>query len=375
MANMVRFDSVVTRCHTKEDRFNTDKVFYVGGEHINSNELIVNNRGIIKGSTIGPMFYFGFKKGDVLFVSRNPHLHKAGRVTFDGICSEKTFVLESKDSTILLQEYLPFVMQTNAFWDYIEKHKSGSVNYFTNWSTLAKYEFELPSIDVQQRIAEILWAMNDTLESYKDLLAKTDEMVKAQFIEMFEDKYPMIVLGSEIKTTSGGTPSKKHDEYYANGDIPWLTSGEVNLGIIESTKNFITQTGLDNSSAKWVPANSVVIAMYGATAGKVGVIKIPLTTNQAICTLLPNPEFDTTYLYYACEANEKWMLSKCAGAAQPNISQTVIKEMLIPKPPMEIQQQFTELAKQADKSKNALQQSINSLQKLMKATINQELMR
>lgn len=168
---------------------------------------------------------------------------------------------------------------------------------------------------------------------------------------MFEGKYPIITLGDEIKTTSGGTPSKKKDEYYVGGNIPWLTSGEVNLGYIDSTQNYITQAGLDNSSAKWVPENSVVIAMYGATAGKVGVIRVPVTTNQAVCTLLPNPEFETLYLYYACKNKEKWMLSKCAGAAQPNISQTVIKEMQIEKPPLAIQQQFTILAAQSDKSK------------------------
>ena len=89
----VRFDDVVKRAQTKEDRFNTDKIYYVGGEHIASNELMVQGRGLIKGSTIGPMFYYGFKAGQVLFVTRNPHLRKAALVDFDGICSEKTLVL------------------------------------------------------------------------------------------------------------------------------------------------------------------------------------------------------------------------------------------------------------------------------------------
>ena len=137
----VLFDDVVCRANTKEDRFNTDKIYYVGGEHIDSNTVLIDKRGFIEGSTIGPMFYFGFKAGQVLFVSRNPHLRKSGLVTFDGICSEKTFVLETKDETVLLQKYLPFVMQSDAFWDYMEAHKSGSVNFFINWSTLKNYEF------------------------------------------------------------------------------------------------------------------------------------------------------------------------------------------------------------------------------------------
>lgn len=115
----VIFGDVVRRANTKEDRHNTDKIYYVGGEHIESNEVLIENRGLIEGSTIGPMFYFGFKAGDVLFVSRNPHLRKAGMVTFDGICSEKTFVLETKDESVLLQRYLAFVMQSDHFWSYI----------------------------------------------------------------------------------------------------------------------------------------------------------------------------------------------------------------------------------------------------------------
>ena len=125
MLNKVKFKDVVKRCHTKEDRFNTDKVYYVGGEHIQPNELKVLERGIIQGSTIGPMFYFGFKAGQILFVTRNPHLHKAALADFDGICSEKTLVLETADSSILLQEYLELIMQSDAFWQYCEIHKSG----------------------------------------------------------------------------------------------------------------------------------------------------------------------------------------------------------------------------------------------------------
>ena len=111
----VKFSDVVRRANTKEDKDNTDKVFYVGGEHIDSNEVLITKRGLIAGSTIGPMFYFGFKAGQVLFVSRNPHLRKAGMVEFDGICSEKTFVLESIDENVLLQRYLPFVLQSDHF--------------------------------------------------------------------------------------------------------------------------------------------------------------------------------------------------------------------------------------------------------------------
>ena len=98
----------------------------------------------------------------------------------------------------------------------------------------------------------------------------------------------IIQLGDVCKTASGGTPLRNKKEYYKNGKIPWLKSGEVNQGIIYSSEEFITESGLKNSSAKKFPKNTILIAMYGATAGKVGLLKFKSTTNQAICGILPN---------------------------------------------------------------------------------------
>ena len=183
--SVVKFSEVAHRANTKEDRFNTDKIYYVGGEHIEPGELFIHDKGFIKGSTIGPMFYCGFKSGQILFVTRNPHLRKCSVAEFDGICSEKTFVIETIDKRILLQEYLASVMLSDDFWNYCEENKSGGVNYFLNWSTLADYEFELPSVEEQKAISDKVWAAYRLKESYKKLLAATEEMVKSQFIEMF----------------------------------------------------------------------------------------------------------------------------------------------------------------------------------------------
>ena len=152
---------------------------------------------------------------------------------------------------------------------------------------------------------------------------------------MFDGKYKMVKLGDIVKTTSGGTPSKAHPEYYENGTIPWLTSGEVNAGIITSVKNHITDIGMKNSSAKMVPANSVVIAMYGATAGVTGLIRLDTTTNQAVCSILPSERFVPEYLYYAVASKKEWMISQCQGGGQPNISQGIIKNMDVIDAPIE----------------------------------------
>ena len=180
-------------------------------------------------------------------------------------------------------------------------------------------------------------------------------------MEQIVGKYPEVLLGEEIATASGGTPSRKKPEYYDGGTIPWLTSGEVNRGIIDSVKDYITQAGFDNSSVKWIPAGSVVIAMYGATAGAVGLLELPTTTNQAVCALLPNEEFDPFYLYQAVSQKKEWMVASTNGAAQPNISQAIIKTMHITKPPMEIQRSFSEFVRQSDKSKFELEKAISEL--------------
>jgi len=183
---IVRFGDVVRRANTKEDKDNTDLEFYVGGEHIDSGEIQVTKRGIIKGSTIGPMFYFGFKAGQVLIVSRNPHLKKAGMVKFDGICSEKTFVVESSDESVLLQEYLPFIVQSDDFWKFAEENKSGSVNYFVNWTTFARYEFDLPSLEEQKRLAEVLWAAEDEKQAILRAIEKAKVYKNALLHSLFK---------------------------------------------------------------------------------------------------------------------------------------------------------------------------------------------
>lgn len=144
-------------------------------------------------------------------------------------------------------------------------------------------------------------------------------------------------LGEVCETTSGGTPSKSKMEYYENGDIPWLRSGELSNGEIYSTELCITQKGLDNSSAKIIPAGTVSIAMYGATVGEVGIIKKPMCTNQAICNILPNEQFIPNFIRYVLVAYKPKFISLATGGAQPNISQNIIKNTSIPIPPLAIQ--------------------------------------
>lgn len=137
---------------------------------------------------------------------------------------------------------------------------------------------------------------------------------------------------------SGGTPKRSVEEYYKNGRIPWLNTSEIKFNRIRKTTNFITDTGLENSSAKWIEPNSVVVAMYGATAGKVAISKIPLTTNQACCNLEIDPSIaDYRYIYYWLKSRNDLLTNLTNGGAQQNLNAQIIKNLEINLPNIGIQ--------------------------------------
>tara|TARA_R110002074_G_C12433259_1_gene657022 strand:+ start:27 stop:1247 length:1221 start_codon:yes stop_codon:yes gene_type:complete len=137
-------------------------------------------------------------------------------------------------------------------------------------------------------------------------------------------------LSELCKTGAGGTPLKSHKDYYVNGNIPWLRSGEVNNRSITKSELFITEKGLNNSSAKLFPKNSVLVAMYGATAGQVGILCFECSTNQAVCGIFPNDNIIPEFIYYKFLEGKEALVKQAVGGAQPNISQIKIKNTLIP---------------------------------------------
>ena len=135
------------------------------------------------------------------------------------------------------------------------------------------------------------------------------------------------------KVCSGGTPKSTCSAYYDGGTIPWLNTKEINYNRIYQTESHITEEGLNNSSAKWIEANSVIVAMYGATAGRVAVAKVPMTTNQACCNLMiDKTKADYDFIYYYLSNNYKHLLSMANGAAQQNLNAQVIKDFIISLP-------------------------------------------
>jgi type I restriction enzyme S subunit len=135
------------------------------------------------------------------------------------------------------------------------------------------------------------------------------------------------------RITSGGTPSTKNPEYY-NGNIPWLNTKEINFNRIFDTETKITEMGLKYSSAKWIKENSIIVAMYGATAGKIAINKIPLTTNQACCNItIDSMKADYRFIYYSLLDSYQELENLASGAAQQNLNVGIIGDFLISLPP------------------------------------------
>lgn len=177
------------------------------------------------------------------------------------------------------------------------------------------------------------------------------------------ENWVWVRLESVASWGSGGTPSRKHEEYY-NGDILWIKTGELNNGWIYDTEEKITDEGLKKSSAKLFPPYSVLIAMYGATIGKVAILGVPATTNQACACAVCNQSLLYMYLFYYCISQKNVFIEKGKGGAQPNISQIILKQHPVPLPPLSEQQRIVErieeLFAKLDEAKERLQEVADS---------------
>ena len=188
-------------------------------------------------------------------------------------------------------------------------------------------------------------------------------------------EWKMEALGDIAFMTSGGTPSKKHPEYYKNGTIPWVRSGELENGAIRDTEIMITPAGLDNSSAKIFPKGTLLIALYGATIGKLAYLDIEACTNQAVCGIFENDKVSLKYLYYFLLFHRPNLVKQGIGGAQPNISQTILKKLMVSYPvdraeQLRIVARIEELFSELDNGVETLQKTKQQLAVYRQAVIS-----
>ena len=379
----MKLTDVVDRINGNVDRFTTDLEYYIGGEHFESNELEVTQRGLLKENLgkLGFKFHFAFQDRDVVFMARNPHLRKAGMVRFAGLCSDASYILRSKDESVLSQEYLAVMLQSDHFWDYCESHKVGSVNFANNWSSIANYEFELPSAEKQKEISDKVWAAYRLKESYKKLLAATEEMVKSQFIEMFGNplssiqRYSLKKLGDccELNPRRPNLSLKDTDKVSfvpmpsvsENGCLQDVTDEEYG----KVKKGFTYFENGDVLFAKITPCME---------NGK-GAIAEGLTNNIGMGStefhvLRPIEELSSPYWLLALTRlqifRERARKNMTGTGGQKRVPANYLENFMVGLPPIEEQSRFENIYKQADKSGFELRKSIDAIDAVIKSLIN-----
>lgn len=253
------------------------------------------------------------------------------------------------------EKFIYYYLKTINYNQYSDKSAVPGINR----NHLHELAVKIPPLPVQRRIANILSSLDDKIENNCKTCEKLEEIAQAIFKRWFvdfefpnEEGFPykssggeMVYceeLGKEIvkgwrvatindcceKIYNGGTPKRDNEEYWNSNDIPWLTSGEVRENIINKTDNYISEQGFNNSSAKWAPALSTVVALYGATAGQVALLAIDTTTNQAVCSLIAKKHF-AFYNYLVLSLSVKELFNKAIGSAQQNISKGIVENYRI----------------------------------------------
>lgn len=217
-------------------------------------------------------------------------------------------------------------------------------------SVLNKIILPIPPLEIQKEIVRIL----DTFTELEKELEKELEARKKQYefyreqLLSFNESIPVITLKDVcMNISSGGTPLKNKKEFY-NGDIPWLRTQEVKFNEIYKTENFITELAIKNSFAKWIPANCVIIAISGATAGRSAINKIPLTTNQHCCNLEINSDLALYKFVYYWVAYNYENIKNLGRGAREDLNVGIISKFKIPLPPLEEQERIVNILDRFD---------------------------
>jgi len=286
---------------------------------------------------------------------------------------------------------LKMIKGNNNFLFYLLKLKNKDLNSVSTGSTftsinkqaLNDLKITIPPLSEQYKIASILSKVDEQIEQTEQIVERTEILKKGLMQKLLtkgigHTKFKKTELGeipeeweckklSEIsKTYSGGTPLKSKAEYFG-GDIPWVKSGELNKGLIFTTEECISEQGLNNSSAKWVTENSILIAMYGATAGKVGLLKIRATINQAILAVIPKVETHYLFLYYSMHyLMPNIVKTQTQGSGQPNLNAEIIKNNYIPLPSFPEQQKIASILSKVDSQIQDNQSYLTRLRELKK---------
>ena len=310
-------------------------------------------------NTVGTDFtkYKVVKKGEFTYIPdtsrRGDKIGIALLEDYDeGLVSNVYIVFEVIDEKQLMPEYLMLWFSRPEFDRYARFKSHGSVREVMDWDEMCKVELPVPSIETQRSIVKAYKTITDRIALKKRI---NDNLVAVATVSILknvgsgalinlteaemdrltfpEDFRVQTVSEFCVETKSGSTPSRTNNEYWENGTISWVKSGEVHNNITLQTEEYITSLGLSESSTKLLPKDTVLMAMYGVTAGEVGYLAIEATTNQAICGMICRSKAEAAYLYFSLIQSQAAISRLSNGGAQDNLSKNFIDNIKIVVPP------------------------------------------
>ena len=304
------------------------------------------------------------RDGDILISHINSTKHLGKCALYEGdpptLVHGMNLLALRVDTNVAASRYVYWILSSTDFRRHLPRITKHSVNQSSfNISSFKKLQIPLPPLAEQERIAGVLDAADALRAKRREALAQLDTLLQSTFLDMFGDPVsnPMgwdaPVLADFCKTGTGGTPSRgKMQRYYEGGTIPWVKSAELREEVITSTGEHITVTALKETNVKLVPKDALLLALYGATVGRLGILGIQATTNQAVCHIIPNSlRVDLRYMFHSLSNQVPYLVGRGVGGAQPNISQGIIKSLAIPLPPLYLQRRFAAIVESVEHQK------------------------
>lgn len=335
---------------------------YLRGDEIASNKAIV-------------------RKNDILLCKINPRINRVWVVSDESgkqnIASSEWIVIRNSEYN---PEFLAWYFRTPKFQKFMTSEITGIGGSLTRAQSKCVAEYPVPVLNrkKQDEIVNILDKCKFVIDSRKRELLELDNIIKARFVEMFgsiheSTGYPYLALKDLSDVISGGTPSRGKAEFWNNGTIPWVKTTELKNNVITDVDEYITEEGLVNSSAKLVPAGTILVAMYGQgkTRGMTAYLDIEASTNQACACILPSDKIDSMFMWKYFELSYDKLRSLAQGAGQPNLNGNMIKNFKVLVPPIEMQKSYVNFVNQVDKSKVKVQKALDETQKLFDSLMQQ----
>lgn len=328
---------------------------FVAGEHIDEGDLHVRRWGMTCDDLVPPTFNRRFQAGDILFHSRN--LRKLAQPDFGGITGEKIFVLRSRDTTVLLQDILPFVLKTQDFDDYANRMWAGSTNKFLNKAPLMNYEVALPPLEEQGKIATLLRAANDVCDGHQ-LSATTAELLFLAMLEKlfacgaegnssqmigavpYAASWPIVPLGNLATVERGKFSHRPRNlpEFFG-GKYPFIQVTDIatSIGTLGPPAQYLSEIGVKYSRS--FPPGTVLISITGAVLAKTAITNTEVWTPDSIVGIVPGKAILPEFLEFALRRLYPLFNGSLAtkSTTQKNINLETLRPLPIPCPNLNVQ--------------------------------------